>query len=254
MRCLGERTACHVAAPTFVPTFRPVCAGLQPLQAPGTMGRCLRWLDRFADKMRARGLGSLFHYKTEKFIKVDVPQVEVLFRVSQALCLFVAMFAPLYFNDAWALTETPGGTINAWESPGTMEADASDQSLAGRSPHCSNAAYSYIEGNQQMASPECLGLLPGELTQKTSSSVFFTTAYMEVVTTAWPCVDDLPVGDASSGDAMSGNDTSSGFDSSSGDAAAPGDPRERRKSAASGVVARMMGLDGEAGSSVGDCP
>ena len=53
------------------------------------MGRCLRWLDRFADKMRARGLGSLFHYKTEKFIKVDVPQVEVLFRVSQALCLFV---------------------------------------------------------------------------------------------------------------------------------------------------------------------
>ena len=42
-----------------------------------------------------------------------------------------------------------------------------------------------------------------------------------------------------------------------GDAAAPGEtePRERRKSAASGVVARtIVGLDGEAASFVGDWP
>jgi len=68
----------------------------------------LRWLDRFADKMRARGLGSLFHYKTEKFIKVDVPQVEVLFRVSQAL----------YFREAIK----PQGTLVfsvTWEDTGT---------------------------------------------------------------------------------------------------------------------------------------
>lgn len=59
-------------------------------------------------------------YKSPKYIKVDVPAVAVLFRVLQVLCLFVALVAPLYFNDAWAATETPGGIVNAWVSPGTM--------------------------------------------------------------------------------------------------------------------------------------
>lgn len=59
-------------------------------------------------------------YKSEKYIKVDVPAVAVLYRVCQFICLAGALFGPLYFQDAWALTETPGGMINAWDSMGTM--------------------------------------------------------------------------------------------------------------------------------------
>ena len=70
----------------------------------------------------------------------------------------------------------------------TVNADAS---LASRTAYCSNDEYSYSEGTQHLPTPECAALLPGELTQKTTSSVFFTSAYMETVTRAWPCDTDL---------------------------------------------------------------
>ena len=132
----------------------------------------------------------LFHYKTPKYIKVDVPAIFVLFHVCNLICVFGALFAPLYFQDAWALTETPGGTVNAWDSPGTMEAITLDDTLATRTPYCSSESHSYAEGDFQLESPDCMALLPGELTEKSTASAFFTTAYMETVTIGWPCAGD----------------------------------------------------------------
>ena len=41
--------------------------------------------------------------------------------------------------------------------------------------------------------PPRLPLLPAELTQKTTASVFYTTAFIETITTGWPCDDaDAP--------------------------------------------------------------
>ena len=133
----------------------------------------------------------LFRYKSEKYIKVAVPQVAILYRVSQVVCLLGALGAPLYFRDAWALTETPGGTINAWDAPGSMEASNVDDGLASATRYCSSDDNSYSEGNHHLPSPECLALLPGELTHKTTGAVFFTTAYMETVTIGWPCANDV---------------------------------------------------------------
>ena len=132
----------------------------------------------------------IFQYKSIKYIKVDVAHVCLLHRFLQVAMMMLALFVPLYFNDAWALTETPGGTVNAWESPGMMEVATGDTTLASRTAYCSSALYSYSSGNYHLPSPDCLTLLPGELTQKSAASVFYTTSYMETVTRGWPCASD----------------------------------------------------------------
>ena len=54
-------------------------------------------------------------YKTEKFIRVDVPRVGIFFRVCQLLA-FGLVFLNLYINDGWALSEVPGGMVAKRES------------------------------------------------------------------------------------------------------------------------------------------
>ena len=125
-------------------------------------------------------------YRTEKFIKVDVPRVGVFYRVGQLAALLL-VFAQLYLNDGWALAETPGGISNAWDEPGMMLGATNDPTRASRTHYCSNPSYSYASESYQFTTPQCEALLPAELTAKTSSSVFFTTAFLETVTQGWPC-------------------------------------------------------------------
>ena len=131
--------------------------------------------------------GPLRTYKTEKFIRVDVPRVGVFFRVCQFLA-FLLVLAQLYINDGWALSEVPGGIYNAWDEAGTMLASTNDV-VAKRAvtAYCSNASYSYSSEGYSYDAPVCEGLLPAEITAKTPASVFYTTAYLETVTRGWPC-------------------------------------------------------------------
>ena len=130
--------------------------------------------------------GTVRTYRTEKFIKVDVPRVGVFYRTGQ-LCALFLVFAQLYLNDGWALAETPGGLSNAWDEPGMMLGATNDPTRASRTPYCSNEDYSYTSETYQFKAPKCEALLPAELTAKTSSSVFFTTAFLETSTKGWPC-------------------------------------------------------------------
>ena len=131
------------------------------------------------------------HYKTEKYIKVDEVSIALLFKVLQAAALMVSLL-PLWLQDAWALTETPGGTVNAWDSAGRMLFDTGEIGLTARSSYCSNPSYSFSAGVREFTTPQCRILLPVELTQRTAAppSVFFTTAYIETVTKGWPCASD----------------------------------------------------------------
>ena len=65
------------------------------------------------------------HYKSIKYIKVDVPIVAVFYRFMQLIALGVACLQ-LYMNDGWALAETPGGMANAWDESGSMLASTDD--------------------------------------------------------------------------------------------------------------------------------
>ena len=58
-------------------------------------------------------------YKTEKFIRVDVPRVGIFFRVGQLLA-FMMVLAQLYLNDGWAKGDAPGGISNVWTEPSGM--------------------------------------------------------------------------------------------------------------------------------------
>ena len=128
----------------------------------------------------------MFVYRTEKYIKVDVFIVGVFYRLMQVLAVML-VFAQLYYNDGWAMTETPGGMSNAWDEPGSFFATTDDPQLASRTAYCSNASYSFANRNYEMEAPACESLMAAELTSKTMSSLFFTTAIIETETRGWPC-------------------------------------------------------------------
>jgi hypothetical protein len=128
------------------------------------------------------------YYKTEKYIKVDVWFVGLFYRIMQLLALSVAL-AQLYFNNGWAMSETPGGMSNAWDEPGTFFVTTDDPDLASRTAYCSNASYSFADRTFQMEAPACEALMAAELTSKTMSSIFFTTAIIETDTIGWACAD-----------------------------------------------------------------
>ena len=119
---------------------------------------------------RKRGLEALpaflRTYRSEKYIKVDVPRVGVFYRVGQ-LMAFLLVLAQLYLNDAWALSETPGGISNAWDEPGAMLAATNDVNAAANTAYCSNLSYSYTSESYQFNAPQCEAMLPAELTAKT---------------------------------------------------------------------------------------
>ena len=125
-------------------------------------------------------------YKTQKFIKVDVPSVAIFYRIMQALAISVAL-VQLYFNDGWAKALETGGIANAWDEQGTMLLSTDDPNLWRSMPYCSNASNSYVYREYALEKPECEALLGAELTQQTASSLFFTTSIIETVTEGWPC-------------------------------------------------------------------
>ena len=125
-------------------------------------------------------------YRSQKYIKVDVPIVAIFFRICQAMALGMGLLQ-LYMNDGWALAETPGGMTNAWDESGTMLLTTDDPALPDRLPYCSNEMYSYAFRTYSLVAPACEALMPAELTTKTQRSLFFTTSIVETVSLGWPC-------------------------------------------------------------------
>ena len=140
--------------------------------------RKLSFLDWVATKVP-------LHYKTPKYIKVDVPIVAVVYRVSQLIAVAL-IFMQLYMNDGWALSEEPGGMSNAWGEAGTMLAATDDPNLDARTEYCSRSSLSRYSADG-FSAPDCEAMLPAELVSKTVDSIFFTTSMLETVTRGWPC-------------------------------------------------------------------
>ena len=157
------------------------------------MGAILSLLPQSTNKQH-RGLTGLayvativpLHYKSIKYIKVDVPIVAIIHRFCQLLAVLLS-FTQLYFNDGWAMAEVPGGMANAWGEIGTMLATTNDTTLSSRTPYCSNASFTYVEGDYAMVAPQCRVMEPVDIIVKTVDSIFFTTAFLETATKGWPC-------------------------------------------------------------------
>ena len=145
----------------------------------------------FVGPLVVRGFKVPLFYKSPKFLKVDEVPIAMLFKFLQAAALAVSLL-PLLYGNAWALTERPGGTINAWDGAGSMEIATDDTALASRTSYCSSPANVYSKGRREFLSPACRALLPVELTKRTAlpPSVFYTTAYTDTVTKGWPCAND----------------------------------------------------------------
>ena len=118
--------------------------------------------------------GFLRTYKTEKFIRVDVPRVGIFFRTGQFLA-FLLVLAQLYLKDGWAMGDTPGGMYNVWSEAGTMLASTiGNPNLAAATEYCSNANFSYNSDVYEYTTPVCETMMPAELTTQDASSIFFT--------------------------------------------------------------------------------
>ena len=150
----------------------------------------------FGSKFLLKYAPGSFAYKTPKYIKVDVPEVALLHRVCQALALCLSLM-PLYFNDAWAFTESPGGVVNAWATQGAMPTNVQFDVANLSAPYCSGGSGGDVGGRadiflQQL--PTCRLLRASEITRKTEGSISFVTAIVERHTTGWRCVDDIDGG------------------------------------------------------------
>ena len=121
--------------------------------------------------------------------QVDVPGVAVTHKCCAFLAVLMSLL-PLYMNDAWALTEAPGGVVNAWSDVGSMETANSAAGQPNRTNYCSNDEYTYVNGRHDLPRPECQALRPTELTLKTAKSIAFATSIIERTTTGWPCAID----------------------------------------------------------------
>ena len=136
-------------------------------------------------------------YKSPKYIKVDVPRVAIFNYVCKLLVVG-AIFAQLYYNNGWALTEVPGGTSAARGLPSESTARIVDpsaaESLASETVYCSNAAFGYAEGTHRMNEPECDALRPSELVEGSSGDIFFMTSFEETDVEGWPCADAAEAG------------------------------------------------------------
>lgn len=136
-------------------------------------------------KKDAGWLSTYLTYKSEKFIRVDIWQVAIFFRVCQVIAVGGTLLQ-LYLRDSWALVEEPAGSASGWGQAGRME---NLSNTPGYAPlYCSNANFSYsYSADSRYEEPICEPLLAAELVAKTTDSVFFTTAVVEAHTIGWPC-------------------------------------------------------------------
>lgn len=130
----------------------------------------------------------LLYYQTPKYIKVDVPEVGVLYYTCVLIAMLVALL-PLHFSNAWAMTEVPGGIVNAWSTQGGMPSTTSVRPAALTAPYCAEPWMLQLGQQQQQALP-CRLFRPSELTYKTEDAMAFTSALTETRTTGWRCADD----------------------------------------------------------------
>ena len=136
-----------------------------------------------------------FSYRTPKYILVEVPLVGVVHRLGQVAALVYVVYT-MIIGSTWAMASVPLGSTNPWvETGGYINVATNTAQVSTSMAYCSNPANAYNYGGNwlygtEAMPPICISPNPYEITQKTPSSVFFTTAYIESAEHGFPCVAD----------------------------------------------------------------
>ena len=150
---------------------------------------------------RLKGLNNLlvpyFRYRTPKYILVEVPIVGIIHRLGQIGAL-IYVVTTMVIGSTWAVASVPLGSTNPWVETGGYAGLANttlDYSTAKK--YCSNPANAYDYGGGWLygtedVPPLCNSPSPFTITEKTTESVFFTTAFIESSEKGFRC--ELPAG------------------------------------------------------------
>lgn len=126
-------------------------------------------------------------YRTTRQIRVDMWQIGLAHRVLQLIAVTWVLFDLVRFNS-WAFSETPTGTVNAWEESGRGGFAATYRAPASDFPYCSNASHDFVySASFQYRQPECRALQPEEVVTKGVDSIAFTTSMISTVELGWRC-------------------------------------------------------------------
>jgi len=141
-----------------------------------------------------------FTYRTNKYIAIEVPIVGIVHRLVQIAALCYVVFN-MVTGSAWAYNEVPVGQVNAWVEVGGYKDEAKNLNPYTSKTYCSNPEYAYDYGSGWVYGtpanpPICNSPNEFTITEKTTDSVFITTAYIENNEYGFPCADAGGTADA----------------------------------------------------------
>lgn len=136
-----------------------------------------------------------FKYRTPKYILVEVPLVGIIHRLCQIGALIYVVFT-MVTKSTWAKATVPLGSTNPWiEDGGYAKIGQTSASYSTAFEYCSNATFAYDYGGGWLygtkeVPPICTSPNRHTISQKTSDSVFVTTAFIESIEEGFACTDD----------------------------------------------------------------
>lgn len=135
----------------------------------------------------ARDWNKLLTFPMERRVTIQVWEVGLFHLVLQLLVVCYVGYS-LYYSDAWAYSEEPVGSVNAWPEAGVWERHASVADFGADLSYCDPAATSYAyDESFVMDDPVCLIVNPLEVSAKEAGTVHFTTAFIEYRDVGWSC-------------------------------------------------------------------
>ena len=130
-------------------------------------------------------------YRTPRYLVIDIWQIALFHRICQ-LGVVAYVVIGLVSNDAWALTEGPSGSFNAWVETGTSRTKSNVADYRDAFPYCAGGdatlfAYSidFVYDN-----PECRFMEKDQISEKTTSNIFIMSLSIDTEQWYWPCAEN----------------------------------------------------------------
>lgn len=120
-----------------------------------------------------------------KTVTVQIWQLGLVHKLL-VLTVFIYLAISLFRGNAWAYSETPLGSINAFASPAAVpNVGSMEESYS----YCNDAAaYSFeYDSYFNYSSPQCISVAINEIVMKRPQLMAVTTLFMELTEVGWPC-------------------------------------------------------------------
>jgi hypothetical protein len=131
-------------------------------------------------------------YVTPRLISIDIWQLALAHRGIQCSVLVYIVYS-LLADNAWAVTETPQGSFNAWFETGSTfksETDVADYATA--FPYCASTI-KFADGPDFVYdNPSCMFMGKDQMSEKTPNNMFLTTLTQDTEELHWPCAEARP--------------------------------------------------------------